>query len=41
MPKQFLDRAQIAAARQQMGGKGMPPRMRRRAVGQPKRAAQA
>ena len=38
--EQFLDRAQVAAARQQMRGEGMPQRVRRRAVGQPQRAAQ-
>src|SRR4051812_36416326 len=38
--EQFLNRAQVAAAAEQMGGKGMPQRMRRRAVGQAERAAQ-
>src|SRR6185369_2779720 len=38
--EQFLDRAQIAAAAEQMGGEGMPQRMRRGAVGQAERAAQ-
>jgi hypothetical protein len=33
--EQFLDRAQVAAARQQVRGKGMPKRVGRRAVGQP------
>ena len=37
--EQLLDRAQIAAARQQVGGEGMAQRVRRRAVGQPERAA--
>ena len=40
MAEQFLDGAQIAAPVQQMGGKGMPQRVRRRAVGQAQRAAQ-
>src|SRR6202034_2168555 len=40
MPEQFLDCAQVAAAGEQMGGEGMPQRMRRRAVGQAERAAQ-
>src|SRR6478609_1071746 len=40
MAEQFLDRAQIAAARQQMRGEGMPERVRRGAVGQTERAAQ-
>src|SRR5262249_22767122 len=38
--EQFLDGAQIAAARQQVRGERMTQRMRRRAVGQRKRAAQ-
>src|ERR1700757_4454248 len=37
MAEQLLDRAQIAAARQQMRGKGMPERMRGRTVGQSQR----
>jgi len=32
--EQFLDRAQIAAARQEMSGERMAQRVRRRAVGQ-------
>ena len=40
MAEQFLDRAQIAAAPQKMGGEGMAQSMRRRAVGQAERAAQ-
>src|SRR3981189_216127 len=39
--EQFLDRAQIAAAAQQMSGKRMPQRMWRRTVGQAERAAQS
>ena len=39
--EQFLNRAQIAAARQQMGGEGMPQRVRRRAVRQAERASHA
>jgi hypothetical protein len=38
--KQFLDRAQVAAAGQKVGGKGMPQGMWRRAIGQAQRAAQ-
>ena len=38
--EQLLDRAQIAAARQQVGGEGMAQRVRRGAVGQAERAAQ-
>ncbi len=38
--EQFLDRAHVAAARQQMRGERMPQRMRRRGLGQPERAAQ-
>src|SRR5882757_4629930 len=34
MPEQLLDRAQIAAAREQMGGEGMAQRMRRRGLRQ-------
>src|SRR5450759_91550 len=40
MAAQFLDRAQVAAAAQQVGREGMPQRMRRRTVGQAQRAAQ-
>src|SRR5215468_10346232 len=40
MAEQFLDRAQIAATGQKVGGKGMPERVRRGAVGQAERAAQ-
>src|SRR6478609_2241366 len=39
--EQFLDRAQVAAARQQMRGEGMPQRVRGRALGQAERAAQS
>src|SRR5258708_19328161 len=39
--EQFLDRTQIAAARQQVGGEGMPQRVRGCAIGQAKRAAQS
>src|SRR5580692_1052581 len=38
--EQFLDRAQIAAAREEMRGEGMAQRMRRRRFGKPERAAQ-
>src|SRR5215208_3664035 len=40
MAEQFLDRAQVAAARQKMRGEGMPQRMRRGTIGQAERAAQ-
>src|SRR5215472_3894076 len=38
--EQLLDRAQVAAARQQMRGEGVPQRMRRRRLGQPQGPAQ-
>jgi len=38
--EQFLDRAQVAAARQQVRGEGMTQRVRRGAVRQAERAAQ-
>ena len=38
--EQFLDRAQIAAAREKVRGEGMPQGMRRRRLGKPERAAQ-
>ena len=41
MAKEFLDRAQIPAARQKMGGEGVAQRMRRGARGKAERAAQA
>ena len=41
MAQKLLDRAEIAAALQKMGGEGMAQRMRRRAIGKPERAAQA
>ena len=37
--EQLLDRAQISAGAEEMGGEGVAERMRRRRVGQPKRAA--
>src|SRR5262245_55968996 len=40
MAEQFLDRAQIAAARQQMRRKGMAQRMRGRGLRQAERATQ-
>ena len=40
MAEQLLYRTQIAAARQKMGGEGVPQRMRRRRIGQAQRAAQ-
>ena len=41
MAEQFLDRAQIAAAGQQMRREGMPQGMRRGAGAKPERAAQS
>ena len=40
MAQKLLDRAEIAAALQKMRGEGMAQRMRRRAIGEPERAAQ-
>ena len=41
MAEQFLDGAQVAAAREEMCGEGMAQRVRRRGIGQAERAAQA